>query len=102
MNLLTTSYNAASVNKGWIWSANAALTPTQELFRLYQQSRGKGWPFLLNVGPDQTGRIPEPCAGVLMQMKKLIGGEAAASRGFYASLRSVAGVKALIENSPQP
>ena len=63
---------SATVNRGWMWSANAPLNPAQQLFNTYQQSQSAGKAFVLNVGPMPSGNIPANEIAVLMQMKNLI------------------------------
>jgi alpha-L-fucosidase len=55
-----------------MWSPVAQLNQAQSLFKHYQQSQKAKKAFLLNVAPDQTGRIPEDQLAVLMQVKKLM------------------------------
>jgi alpha-L-fucosidase len=66
------AYEGDTVIKDWLWSPNTQLTPTAQLYGKYLQSVEKGRSFLLNVGPDRTGRIPPEQIAVLMQMKSLI------------------------------
>lgn len=61
-----------TIIKGWMWSPNAKLNPPQQLFTRYQQSQADGKTFLLNVGPDTTGRIPDDQLAVLTRVKELI------------------------------
>ena len=65
-------YVCDSVNKGWFWSPNAQLVPTQKLYEEYSKTRANGWPFLLNVGPDKSGRIPDQYSTVLTELKGMI------------------------------
>ena len=66
-------YVCDTVNQGWFWSPNAQITPTQKLFAEYSDARTQGIPFLLNVGPDQSGQIPNQDTAALMELKQLIG-----------------------------
>ena len=52
-------YVCDTVNQGWFWSPDAQITPAQKLYAEYSDARARGFPFLLNVGPDQSGRIPD-------------------------------------------
>ena len=63
---------ADTVLRGWMWSPNAKLNPAQPLFNKYQQCQTAGKAFVLNVGPDPSGNIPDNQIAVLMQVKKLI------------------------------
>jgi RNA polymerase sigma factor (sigma-70 family) len=65
-------YACDTVNKDWLWSADAPLTPAAKLFENYSRTRARNWPFLLNVGPDKSGRIPESYTATLMEVKQLI------------------------------
>jgi hypothetical protein len=65
-------YACDTVNQGWFWSPNAQTTPPQKLYAEYSDARAKGFPFLLNVGPDKTGRIPDQDTATLMELKRLI------------------------------
>jgi hypothetical protein len=66
------NHNSDTVIRSWMWTPNARLNPAQSLFKGYQRSQAAGKAFLLNVGPDTTGRIPNDQMAVLMQVKKLI------------------------------
>jgi RNA polymerase sigma factor (sigma-70 family) len=66
------NHNSDTVIQSWMWTPNARLNPAQSLVKRYQQSRAAGKAFVLNVGPDTTGRIPNDQLAVLMQVKKLI------------------------------
>jgi len=66
------NHNSDTVIQGWMWSPVAQLNQAQSLFKHYQQSQKAKKAFLLNVAPDQTGRIPEDQLAVLMQVKKLM------------------------------
>ena len=66
------NHNSDTIIQNWMWSPGARLKPAQSLVRGYQQSQAAGKAFLLNVGPDRSGRIPDDQLAVLMQVKKLI------------------------------
>jgi RNA polymerase sigma factor (sigma-70 family) len=72
-NTTKSKYVCDTVNKGWLWSPGAQLTPVQELYAKYFQTRAEGLPFLLNVGPDRSGHIPNQYTATLMELKRLIG-----------------------------
>jgi alpha-L-fucosidase len=61
-----------TVIKSWFWRSDAAFTPTSQLLSKYSKAMAKGWPFLLSVGPDQAGRVPDDQVRVLMELKELI------------------------------
>lgn len=63
---------AATVIRGWMWAPNSRLNSAQDLFNAYNRAQAAGKAFLLNVGPDATGRVPPEQAAVLMELKKLI------------------------------
>jgi len=58
-------------NSGF-WSPNALLNPPSALYEHYAQTMAQGRAFLLNVGPDRAGRIPDEYSAVLMRLKDLI------------------------------
>jgi RNA polymerase sigma factor (sigma-70 family) len=66
-------YVCDTVNQGWFWAPNARITPAQQLCAEYTRAHARGFPFLLNVGPDRSGRIPDQDTATLMELKKLIG-----------------------------
>lgn len=61
-----------TVVKGWMWRPGARLNSAQQLMQSYNRSRAAGCSFLLNVGPDRTGTIPDNQAAVLRTMSSLI------------------------------
>jgi RNA polymerase sigma factor (sigma-70 family) len=65
-------YVCDTVNQGWFWSPNAQTTPTQKLYAEYSDARARKFPFLLNVGPDKSGHIPDQDTATLMKLKRLI------------------------------
>ena len=71
-SLWTDNVGNGTVINGWMWSPNAKLHPAQQLFNQYQQSQIAGKPFILNVGPDPSGNIPDIQIAILRQMKNLI------------------------------
>jgi serine/threonine protein kinase len=74
------AYDCATVNEGWLWSPNARILPANQLYNKYAACRAQSQSFLLNVGPDTAGRIPDSGVAVLMEMKKLIGGQASSAQ----------------------
>jgi alpha-L-fucosidase len=66
------TWQDCTVNEGWFWGPNKSLKTPEEIFKQYSAARAKGAPFILNVGADPAGRIPENYAAVLMEMKRLI------------------------------
>ena len=72
-NASQSKYACDTVNQGWFWAPNAQITPAQKLYAEYSDARAKGFPFLLNVGPDRSGHIPDQDTATLMEMKRLIG-----------------------------
>jgi hypothetical protein len=65
-------HSDGTVIPSWMWSANAKLNPAQKLLNAYQQAQAAGKAFVLNVGPDPSGNIPEDQIAVLKQLKDLI------------------------------
>jgi len=65
-------YVCDTVNQGWFWSPNAQITPAQKIYAEYSDARARKFPFLLNVGPDKSGHIPDQDTATLMKLKRLI------------------------------
>jgi len=63
------SFGYSTILKNWFWQTNAALTPMPAVLDKYHKAQEKGWPFLLAVGPDLAGHIPEEQVAALMQFK---------------------------------
>jgi alpha-L-fucosidase len=61
-----------TVIKSWFWRSDTSLTPMAQIFNKYSKAMANGWPFLLSVGPDQGGRIPDDQIRALMELKELI------------------------------
>ncbi|NLH18420.1 MAG: PDZ domain-containing protein [Phycisphaerae bacterium] len=68
-------YEARSVNAGWAWKPGAKLTPAEQLQKDFAKFRSEGKSFLLNVGPDAQGRIPDEQIAVLTRLKELVDAE---------------------------
>ncbi|MEJ0090685.1 MAG: alpha-L-fucosidase [Limisphaerales bacterium] len=58
--------------KSWMWHPQAQLLPVTALFAAYNKAVTSGQPFILNVGPAPSSRIPEDQFAILGQMKELI------------------------------
>jgi len=65
------AYEEATVIKEWVWRADAHLNAASDLYARYSQCRDSGHALLLNVAPDQTGRIPQVQINILLQLKNL-------------------------------
>ena len=61
-----------TILKGWMWKPQAQLNAAQNLFDDYSRAQQAGHVFLLNVGPDLSGRIPGDQMAVLRQVKEMI------------------------------
>jgi alpha-L-fucosidase len=61
-----------TIIKGWMWKPQAQLNPAQNLFDHYSRAQLAGHVFLLNVGPDPSGRIPDDQMALLRQVKEMI------------------------------
>ena len=70
---------SVTVVRGWMWRPGAQLTPAPQLLAAYNLAETAGKSFLLNVGPDRTGKIPDNQIAVLMQLKNLIANPPSAS-----------------------
>jgi hypothetical protein len=67
-------YHPESVNSGWMWSPNARLQSASFLYQKYTSAIQNGRPFVVGVGIDNTGHIPQEYVAELMEIKKLIDG----------------------------
>jgi alpha-L-fucosidase len=56
----------------WFYGEGVELRPANELFELYRECRESRCNFLLGMGPDRTGLIPEDQVARLMQLKAKI------------------------------
>jgi alpha-L-fucosidase len=56
----------------WFWVSGDALKSVRTLCRLHQSTVLKGANLLLDLAPDRTGRIPEPTARRLIEMKEAV------------------------------
>jgi len=64
--------NDDSIVKGWMWKPQAQLNPAETLFQHYSQAQETGHSYVLNVGPDISGQIPDDQIAVLAQLKDMI------------------------------
>lgn len=53
----------------WFWNENIKVRSAEELVGMRLISKERGSNFLLNVAPDQTGRIPQKMVDVLLSAK---------------------------------
>jgi alpha-L-fucosidase len=60
----------------WFWEPGDSPRPLRLLYRLYSSCRSRGANFLLDVGPDRTGRIPDASVARLMELKAAIDSKA--------------------------
>lgn len=60
-----------TISKGWMWSPDAQLTSASQLHWRYSSVKSLGRPFMVNVGPDRTGRIPGDQLAVLGEFTTL-------------------------------
>ena len=67
----------ATVIKGWMWTPTGQFFSAGELFKRYAAAGTAHQPFLLNVGIDPSGHIPDHQVAVLMDLKNLIAQKAA-------------------------
>jgi alpha-L-fucosidase len=61
-----------SVVEGWCWKPESQLNSEDRLYRSYVTARQSGANLLVNVGPDQDGKIPSDQVRVLAELKKQI------------------------------
>ena len=71
-------YADATVNQGWMWRANQKMNPAAQLFNAYNKAQSAHQAFILNVGPDPRGEVPENQVAVLKAVKEMIANPAAA------------------------
>jgi hypothetical protein len=72
-NPAASKFISDTVNKDWFWSSDSSIASPEKLAGSHARAHAGGMPFLLNVGPDKSGRIPASCTAVLMKLKPLIG-----------------------------
>ncbi len=61
------------IRSTWFDDDNAdTLKTPEELLGIYELSVGRGANFLLNIGPDQRGLLPEPDRKVLLEFSRLL------------------------------
>lgn len=60
------------VGKHWFWTADDEARPTEKLFALYDATAKAGGNFLLDVGPDRSGKLTEWQINALMKLKAKI------------------------------
>ena len=71
-------FDSNPIFNGWIWKPQARVYPVQTLFDHYNSAQQTKQSYLLNVGPDTTGRIPNDQIAVLMQLKGMIAAHSSA------------------------
>ena len=62
----------ATVNRGWFWSSNQRLTRLNTLYEKYTEAEKQGANFLLNIGVDTTGVVPQEYVQILTKLNKKI------------------------------
>lgn len=65
-------FETDTIFNGWIWKPQAQLRSIQTVFNDYNSAQQAKRSFLLNVGPDPSGHIPDDQIAMLMQMKEMI------------------------------
>jgi RNA polymerase sigma factor (sigma-70 family) len=63
------NHDSDTVIPTWMWTPNSHLNAAQSLSQHHQRSQAAGKAFVLNIGPDRAGEIPESQLAVLMQVK---------------------------------
>ncbi|HAV13970.1 MAG TPA: hypothetical protein DCX06_10855 [Opitutae bacterium] len=61
-----------TICKKWFWYEGDQPRPVEDLYALYKQTTEAGGNLLLNVPPDQSGRIPDYHVNALMEIKMRI------------------------------
>jgi alpha-L-fucosidase len=59
-----------TVIRQWFWNVNETPTLVEAIVVNYRKAMAKNLPFLLNVGPDQAGRVPEDQVALLGAIKE--------------------------------
>lgn len=62
----------SATQEGWFWLPEDSLRTPLDLFRLATESERRGANLLLNIGPDRSGRIPEPAVRRLIELKRAL------------------------------
>lgn len=60
------------IGKEWFYTEDDAPRSDAELLGMYLVSTSRGTNFLLDVGPDKTGKIPKKYVDALMRLKNNI------------------------------
>jgi hypothetical protein len=63
-------YEAETVIRGWFWKPTAGMAYDRQLVAQYSRAQAAGKAFLLNIGPDQAGRVPEDQVALLGAIKE--------------------------------
>ena len=73
------NWNGANVNKNRYWKANDQLESVADLLKQYSNTPNWQPVFLVSVGPDRAGHIPDEYVARLMEFSKLMGPSPAAT-----------------------
>lgn len=65
----TPSESDARIRDGWFWHQNETAKSVDQLMKMYMETQGRSINLLLDVGPDNTGRIPANDAKTLVDFK---------------------------------
>ncbi|KAL2210607.1 alpha-L-fucosidase 1 [Sarocladium strictum] len=60
----------ARIRDGWFWHEEEEPKSSEALLEMYMKSQGRSVNLLLNVGPDDTGRIPEKDSRALLEFQE--------------------------------
>jgi alpha-L-fucosidase len=66
---------ADTIVKGWWYKPTRSPKSVDELRTLWEMTMGRGANLLLNVPPDQSGRIPDQSVAILMALIRAVGNE---------------------------
>ena len=61
----------ATTIKGWFWQPGVPLVPASQLFDRYNQAMAVGQIYILGVGPEPSGQIPDEQLAAVMRVTEL-------------------------------
>ena len=51
--------DAKATSKGWFWHEGQSIKPLETLWQMYLETVGRNATLILNIPPDQTGKLPQ-------------------------------------------
>lgn len=90
------------VRNTWFYDHNEdTLKPVEELFGMYEMSVGNGSNFLLNIGPDNRGLLPEADKARLFALGEKIRRTYAHPAPFTAPVKESDGTFSIVSDAPE-